>query len=52
VVLQRVHRSSVDSVAIIDHAFIATQDFDSCRLSNQEADRFPRQLKQAGVPSV
>ena len=54
VVLQRVQRSSVDSVAIINHVLISTQDFDSCQLSNQEAqeaDRFPCQLKQA-VPSV
>jgi hypothetical protein len=54
VVLQRVPRTSVDSVAIIDHALILTPAFDVCQLSNQEAqqaDRFPRQLKQA-VPSV
>jgi hypothetical protein len=51
VVLQRVHRTSVDSVPIIDHVLILTQEFDSCHLSNQEADRFPRQLKQA-LPSV
>jgi hypothetical protein len=51
VVLQRVQRTSVDSVAIIDHALISTEEFDSCQLSNQETDRFPRQRKQA-VPSI
>jgi hypothetical protein len=54
VVLQRVHRTSVDPVAIINHALNSTPEFYSYQLSNQEAqeaDRFPRQRKQA-VPSI